>query len=240
MIPKEAPQALEFHPLADLFPLMIGNEFGELVADIKANGLREKITLYKGKILDGRNRYRACRGADVKVETDDFEGDETCARAFVISKNIHRRHLTGKQKHEIVEKLIKASPERSNNAIATIVKVDDKTVGAVRAALERRSEIPNVTNRIDTKGRKQPAKKKRPTVEDFKRDIAAKKAAIVPGMPDSMTAPDPVAPDEELALLREFARLFISERARITCDPKDRDECRMVFNRVKAMLGGAL
>src|SRR5262245_6679093 len=76
MIPKEAPQALGFHPLADLFPLMMGNEFGELVADIKANGLREKITLYKGKILEGRNRYRACREAGVKVETDDFDGDE--------------------------------------------------------------------------------------------------------------------------------------------------------------------
>jgi hypothetical protein len=159
MIPKEAPQALEFHPLADLFPLMMGNEFGEFVADIKANGLREKITLYEGKILEGRNRYRACREADVKVETDDFEGDETCARAFVISKNIHRRHLDAKQKREIVAALLKANPERSNNATAKMAKVDDKTVGAVRAALERRSEIPSVSTRTDSKGRAQPATK---------------------------------------------------------------------------------
>jgi hypothetical protein len=93
------------------------------------------------------------------VETDDFEGNETCARAFVISKNIHRRHLDAKQKREIVAALLKANPERSNNATAKMAKVDDKTVGAVRAELERRSEIPNVSTRTDSKGRKQPARK---------------------------------------------------------------------------------
>jgi hypothetical protein len=47
---------LPFHPLANTFPLMNGAEFNELVADVKRDGLREKITLYQGKVLDGRNR----------------------------------------------------------------------------------------------------------------------------------------------------------------------------------------
>src|SRR5215471_17671304 len=76
------------------------------------------------------------------------------------SANIHRRHLTAEQKREIIAELLKANPQRSNNATAKIAKVDDKTVGAVRADLERRSEIPNVSTRTDTRGRKQPAQKK--------------------------------------------------------------------------------
>src|SRR5262249_21322450 len=79
--------------------------------------------------------------------------------AYVMSANLHRRHLTAEQKREIVAALLKANPERSNNATAKIAKVDDKTVGAVRAELERRSEIPNVSSRTDSKGRKQPARK---------------------------------------------------------------------------------
>ena len=52
---------LEFHPLANILPLIEGEEFGRLVEDIRVRGLQEKITLYKGLILDGRNRYRASR-----------------------------------------------------------------------------------------------------------------------------------------------------------------------------------
>src|SRR5262249_4538886 len=66
---------LKFHPLADLFPLMEGAEFEALVADIKANGLGLPIILYKGMILDGRNRYRALRAFGVPLE---FIRDRCC------------------------------------------------------------------------------------------------------------------------------------------------------------------
>src|SRR6476620_1526288 len=52
-----------FHPLANLFPLMEGREFEELVADIKANGLHGCTVVLDDQILDGRNRYRACIAA---------------------------------------------------------------------------------------------------------------------------------------------------------------------------------
>jgi ParB-like chromosome segregation protein Spo0J len=57
---------LEFHALATLFPLLDGAGFDELVADIRAHGLREPVVMFEGKVLDGRNRYRACVEAGVE------------------------------------------------------------------------------------------------------------------------------------------------------------------------------
>src|SRR5262245_52265219 len=50
-------KSLKFHSASNLFPLMEGEEFDALVADIRKNGLLEKIDLYDGQIVDGRNRY---------------------------------------------------------------------------------------------------------------------------------------------------------------------------------------
>ena len=39
-----------FHPIADLFPLIEGEQFDALCADVKKNGLRQNIMLFEGKI----------------------------------------------------------------------------------------------------------------------------------------------------------------------------------------------
>lgn len=95
---------IEFHPLAELFPLMEGAEFDALVADIKQHGLREPVVLHDDKILDGRNRYRACAaaGIDAIYEEWDCQGS---IQAFVISKNLHRRHLNESQRAMVAAKI---------------------------------------------------------------------------------------------------------------------------------------
>jgi ParB-like chromosome segregation protein Spo0J len=85
-------QVYEYHPFADAFPMMTDQEYRELVADIKARGQHEPIVRYQGKILDGRNRYKACRELGIKPIYNDFEGDDAAALAFVISMNLMRRH----------------------------------------------------------------------------------------------------------------------------------------------------
>jgi len=52
---------IEFHEVAKIFPMMDADQFADLKEDIHTNGLREPIWLHEGKVIDGRNRYLACR-----------------------------------------------------------------------------------------------------------------------------------------------------------------------------------
>ena len=89
--------SLEFHPVANLFPLMSQIELRELTADIKAHGLLEPIWLHSdGRIVDGRNRYKACPADMLRTRT--YEGAEDDLISFVVSLNLKRRHLTDSQR----------------------------------------------------------------------------------------------------------------------------------------------
>lgn len=162
--------ALTFHPLADIFPLMEGAEFDALVADIKANGMVAPIVTYEGKIIDGRNRYRACLVLDLDMAvvaakaTRDGDRFITDPVAYIISANIHRRHLTAEQRREVIAKVIAARPEASDRQIAKQVRADHKTVGTIRKKKEATGEVSPVEKRTgaDGKVRAQPAKKAAP------------------------------------------------------------------------------
>jgi hypothetical protein len=150
---------LKFHPAADLFPLMEGAEFDALVEDIKQHrGLRERIKLFGDEILDGRNRYRACLTAGIRPTFEHLPTVDPVD--YVVGANLHRRHLTAEQKREIIAKLLKAQPEKSDRQIAETAKVSHHTVGAVRAKMEASGDVGKLPTRKDTKGRAQPAKKK--------------------------------------------------------------------------------
>lgn len=84
----------EFHEAADIFSL--DEEHMEaLAADIKTNGQQVPIEIMGGKVLDGRRRLKACEIAGVKPLTRDVCPADPVA--YVLSLNLHRRHLTPTQ-----------------------------------------------------------------------------------------------------------------------------------------------
>jgi len=102
----ETPSTLnyEVHPAATLFPLIEGDAFRALVDDIKARGQEVPVVLDRdGRLLDGRNRARACQALGVDVKETRYAGDDPYG--FVVSHNMHRRHLTESQRAMVAAKL---------------------------------------------------------------------------------------------------------------------------------------
>jgi hypothetical protein len=154
------PPELQPHPASEVFRMMTEEEFLAHKEDIHKNGQREAIVLLDGMILDGRNRYRACLELKREPRTVSVEADAIGdPLAYVLSVNLHRRHLSATEKRAVVAEVLKGNPRQSDRQAAAKVGVDHKTVGAVRRELEGRGEIPHIDERADTRGRQQPAKK---------------------------------------------------------------------------------
>ena len=83
------------HPAANIFPLDADN-IDELAANIKEHGLRDPIEILDGKIVDGRRRSLACRLAGVEPIVRQVSPDDPVQ--YVLSLNLHRRHLTTSQR----------------------------------------------------------------------------------------------------------------------------------------------
>lgn len=91
---------MEFHPVANIFPLLQGQELEDLKADIAANGLIEPIWIHPdGRIIDGRNRWLACVETNTNADFRTYNGDLSTSALvrFVVSLNLKRRHLNSGQ-----------------------------------------------------------------------------------------------------------------------------------------------
>jgi N6-adenosine-specific RNA methylase IME4 len=98
--------APDAHPVADIFPMMSDAEIADLADDIKVNGQRNAIWLHRdGRIIDGRNRWRACESAGVEPATRVYSGAEDSLVAFVVSLNLKRRHLNESQRAMVADRI---------------------------------------------------------------------------------------------------------------------------------------
>jgi hypothetical protein len=138
------PEGYPVHPLARAFPPLSGNEFSELVEDIRAHGQREPITLYEGQILDGVHRARACHVLGIKPRCRSWdkgaaEGTQGLVD-YVVSLNLRRRHLEPGQRAMIATELLPAlEAEAKQRQAASRAQPGEKVGAKVVARVPPRS-----------------------------------------------------------------------------------------------------
>jgi hypothetical protein len=132
---------------------MESRDLESLAADIAKNGLQNPIVLLDGQILDGVQRQAACERANIVPNYSHFENLPEWKRkagplAFVVSQNLHRRHLTQSQRAAIAAELATMRqgartdlqpsaklPEVSQPQAAKLLKVSPRSVRAAKKVL---------------------------------------------------------------------------------------------------------
>jgi N6-adenosine-specific RNA methylase IME4 len=136
------------HPAATIFPMMDENELQELADDVRANGLRQPIVIL-GKdadeylIVDGRNRFEACKRAG--VEPDFVKLDpEVDPVAYVVSLNLHRRHLSESQRGMVAARIATLPKGSNQHAPIGAPKTQEEAadlMGVGRRTVQRAREV---------------------------------------------------------------------------------------------------
>jgi IclR helix-turn-helix domain len=142
------------HPAAELLPLMSDDELREFGEDIKKNELQSPVRLLKpmdggaALLLDGRNRLAAMEKVGLQVIDDNgqlsvlhdtIDGVPSFDAAdFAVSANNRRRHLTGKQRADVIRMLKAGRPDLSIRAVAESTGTSAATV---HRAINKSSEL---------------------------------------------------------------------------------------------------
>ena len=215
----------EIHPVAEIFPLMSDAEYADLVADISANGLVEPIWVCERQIIDGRNRYRACKeaGVPIRVRYWDPERDLADLTNFVISLNLKRRHLSESQRAVVAAKLATMRqgartdlepranlPEVSSKKAAQMFNISERLVKTAKGvARDGEPEVVEAVNRGKMSLNQAAKVVKLPTAAQ--REIASAKAAKRKRLIEkAANAPARKTPEEKAAKAREIYEIQTS------------------------------
>ncbi len=116
---KTEPKTYLFHEITNIFPLMEGEDFDYLVKDMRKYGQLRKGILYEGKILDGRNRYRACQILNISFKFEEYS-EKMSPIDYIISVNVRRcsrGYLNVAQRAEIGLLLLKEEEKKAKKRI---------------------------------------------------------------------------------------------------------------------------
>jgi hypothetical protein len=179
------------HTYAQRFRKLTQAEAEALFQDVKANGLRIPITKQGTEILDGWNRYNSCIAGGIEPTFEEYTGNDP--EGFIRSVNVHRRHLTDKDKHVLVVDSLKENAELSDRQIALRTGTSHPYVAKVRNELQDGDQLETVTSSIGGDGKKRPRNKKPKHPLQKQMDNSAKETVRnVGNEPPTTTTPKPV------------------------------------------------
>lgn len=170
---------MKAHELASFLPELDSDDLKSLAEDIKTHGQREEIVMLDGQILDGRNRFAACKIAGVEPKFRDLKKSEGDPIAFVISENLKRRHLSDKQRATIAGELAAQSERGRPKAEAN--GDGGKSAPMTQAAAAELMQVSPASVRRATKVAKSGSKKLKAAVKEGK--VSVSKAAAVAKQP---------------------------------------------------------
>lgn len=143
------------HPACAAFPLLDEDRLAELAEDIGAHGLIHPVVVQGDTILDGRNRLLACERAGVDPRFEQWDGTDPVA--WIVSVNLHRRHLTESQRAMVGKRLATLGPGRpaenrqtcriTEDEAASLLNVSPRTMRYAGTVL--RSGAPVLVDAVD-------------------------------------------------------------------------------------------
>jgi len=163
---------MKIHPAAELFPMMQGASFESFKESIQRQGQLEPAKFYKGQLLDGRNRLKACEELSIDLLSVDVTVDDPIA--YVVAENLERRHLTTQQRAAIAaemanmvhgsnryEKKVDGSNDPSTISNEDAAQIMGVSASSVKRAKKTMADDPVAHNQAKQGIKKKPVKKEK-------------------------------------------------------------------------------
>jgi hypothetical protein len=155
------------HSIVRLFPDMDPEEFTILKLDIRDNGLKVPILLWRGQLIDGRHRLRACRELGIEPSFETVECSEGDLPSLVWSLNRVRRQLSHSQRAMIANIISMYSvPHRPKASAGAGISAQ------LCAVNSQENDKPGTTSEVSPRGQ--------PNVTPILRELRAQSRAFNP------------------------------------------------------------
>ena len=131
----------------NLIPALTKEEYKQLENNCIAEGIREKILIWNGFIIDGHNRYEISLKWDLEIQTETkhFQ-DEEAVKEWMILNQFGRRNLSNYQRSVLALELedVFSKKAKENISIENKNRSTDLAKLPKREAVDTRKELSKV------------------------------------------------------------------------------------------------